>query len=120
MQRADRAIQYQLRERRLARLQPLTFQQRDPAHDFGCAQMDMHRCPVRQWSAFRGEQAQLSVEPLRRRMHGRSQHPVSTLYLRLVEPLAHQVEGAALSGHAYLRRLVLCVDGAHPHFDPWR
>ena len=84
--RADLVLEHELRQRRVARRQPVAFEQRHPAHDMGRAEMDMHRRPVLERLALRGEQVEAHVGPVGRRVQLGAHHPVAAADRILREP----------------------------------
>ncbi len=107
--RADLVVEHELRQRRIARRQPVALEQRHPAHDVGRAEMDMHRRPVLERLTLRREQVKAHVGP-----------PVAAADGVFREPRPGQVERAAFAGPADLRRAVLGMQRAHARFQPRR
>ena len=80
--------------------------------------MDMHRRPVLERLALRGQQVEADVGPVGRRVQLGAHHPVAAADRILREPRPDEVERAALAGAADLGRAVLGVQRAHPRLQP--
>ena len=119
--RTDLVLEHELRQRRIARRQPVAFEQRHAAHDVGRTEMDMHRRPVLERLALRGEQVKAHVGPVGRRVQLGAHHPVAAADGIFRKPRPGQVERAALARAADLGRAVLRMQRAHARLQPrWR
>jgi hypothetical protein len=113
MQRANRVIEQQLRERRGSGCDDRTAADRYPRRHVGGREMQMHRRPVLERFRFRGEHADAHVEALRRTVDRRVEHPVAAA--GGLEIGAGEIQRATLARRRLVRRFALNLDGAHAH-----
>jgi hypothetical protein len=117
-QGAHLVLEHELRQRGLARHQPVALEQRHTAHDMGRADMDMDRGPVLERLAFRREQSEPHVGPVGRRVQLGAHHPVAAPDRVLRQPRTCEVERAAFAGAADLGGAVLRMQAAHARLQP--